>query len=168
MNLILRDIVSIVSKSLEIKPDDTNTITLVKNATNEAYMLLCKTDKRIARGYIPIVNGIATIPENSLGIMKCTPQLDITDRIYGNSIVTDKEGILEILYFYARDLLIEDEDEIDLHLTLQQGIINFVCYIVCLGRNELNQAESFYNAYMRNISQYEQNDLAIPETILEV
>lgn len=168
MSLILRDIVNIVSKSLDIKQDDTKTLALVKNATNEAYLILSKIDKRITRAYVPIVNGILTIPENSLGVVKTNPILTIDDRIYGNSIVTNKEGIVEIYYYYMRELLEDDEDELELNTVLQQAVINYVCYILCNDIGDTNRAESFYNAYYRNISMYDQENLGVPETVLEV
>lgn len=166
--MTLADILNLVSNNLNIKEDDSSTRVTIKNVSNEAYMILCAIDKRIANAYIPIINGIATIPQTSLGVLKCTPPLDYGDKIYGNSIVTNKTGVLEILYFYARERLVEDEDELDLHITLQQALINYVCYIVCNGNGEISQGESFYNAYLRNVSQFEMVDIAIPETVMEV
>lgn len=168
MLLTLADILNIVSKSLSIKEDDTSTRALIKNAANEAYMILCNVDKRISTAYIPIINGIATLPETSLGVVKCTPALSNSDRAYGNVIMTDKTGVLEILYFYARELLVEDEDELDLHITLQQALINYICFIVSNTNGEQSKADGFYNAYLRNISQFERVDIAMPETIMEV
>jgi len=168
MNLTLQDITQTVIKLLNIKEDDTNSISLVKNSINESYFLLCKIDRRVARSYIPIINGIATMPPNSLGIVKCTPELGVEDKVYGNSILTDKTGVLEVLYFYVREPLILDDDELDLSTTLQQAVINYACYIMCLSKNEINQAESFYRAYVRNVTQFEEMNQGIPETVVEV
>lgn len=168
MNLNLLEITNLITNSMGIKQDDLNNIALVKSYVNEAYLLLCKEDKRVTKAYIPIINGIATIPNNSLGIVKCTPELNYTDRVYGNSIVTNKTGVLEILYYYSREILVEDTDEFDLNSVLQQAIINYVCYMICNQRGETVQGESYYNAYMRNISQFEQIDIAVPEYVMEV
>ena len=73
--------------------------------------------------------------------------------------------MLEVLYFYVREPLISDDDELDLSTTLQQVEINYACYIMCLSKNETNQAESFI-AYKRNVTQFEEMNQGIPERIV--
>ena len=115
-----------------------------------------------------IGNRILTIPENSIGIVKTIPSLDINDRAYGNSIITDKEGVIEIYYYYLREILENDEDELILNLALQQAVINYSCYILCNDMGDTSRAESYYNAYNRNISMYDQENSGVPESITEV
>ena len=56
---------------------------IVEGAINQAYMELCKIDKRISRAYIPVINGVATLPENTLEIIKVIPELGKEDKIEG-------------------------------------------------------------------------------------
>lgn len=168
MNLNLLEITNAVTNAMSIRQDDLPNIALTKSYINEAYLLLCNEDKRVTKAYLPIINGIATIPSNSLGVVTCTPSLNYSDRIYGNSIVTNKSGVLEVLYYYAREILVEDTDEFDLNSVLQQAIINYACYMICNQRGETTQGESYYNSYMRNVSQFESVDVALPEYVMEV
>lgn len=160
--------INLVSNSMNVKQDNLKDISLVKNYINEAYLLLCSKDKRLTTAYIPIVNGIATIPNNSLGILRTIPPLDKKDSIYGNSIVTNKTGVLEAMYFYARENLIEDDEEFDIHEVLQKAVVNYACSLLAVKQDDPSQATDYYNAYYRNVEQYEQLDIATMETIVEV
>lgn len=133
---------------------------IVKNAINEAYADLCKKDKRLNRAYIPIINGIATLPDDIISVEMCTPTLDSSDRIIGNSIVTNKEGILEILYSYSRDSLVEDDEEPDLHKDLHRALAMFACYRYFMYRKKIENAESFQNNYETLVFKYEQSNTA--------
>ena len=128
---------------------------IVEGAINQAYMELCKIDKRISRAYVPIINGIATLPENTLEIIKVIPELGNEDIVEGRNIITDKEGVLEILYNYSRDELVEDNEEPDLHINLQYALINYGVYKYYLHRKKDDLAEVALGDYQFSISQYE-------------
>lgn len=166
--MTFKTMIDTINKTLNIREDDINSISIIKNSINEAYMLLCKEDKRLTRAYVPIINGIATIPANSIGILKTVPKLDRKDTAYGNSIVTDKTGVLEMLYFYTREALIEDNEEFDLHPILQQAIINYVCGLMSISKGDTSDYNYYIQAYDRNVSQFEQVDIAVSEGIVEV
>ena len=128
---------------------------IVEGAINQAYMELCKIDKRISRAYTPIINGVATLPDNILEIIKITPELDSEDIIEGRNIITSKEGVLEVLYNYSRDELVEDDDEPELHINLQYALINYAVYKYYLHRKKENLATVALNDYQFSIAQYE-------------
>ena len=130
---------------------------IVKNAINEAYIRLCAEDVRLAKAYVPIVNGVATLPSNLISIVSTAPELGAKDYVVGNSIITNSTGIIEVLYSYVRDRLVENTDEPDLHDTLQNALVSFAHYKYLLHRKKMNEAQMLLNEY--NISIYTYRDL---------
>lgn len=129
---------------------------IVSNSINEAYLDLCKKDVRLSRAYVPVINGIATLPEDLIKIESCVPELTGTDRIVGKNIITEKQGVLEILYSALREPLISDEEEPDLDLTLQYALANFACYKYFLYRKKIDVASGFLNSFESYVFKYEQ------------
>ena len=168
MNLTLKDIVNLTIKSLKIKQDDVNSIALIKNAINKAYIDLSNIDKRVSRAYIPIINGVATLPNNLNKIIKTNPKLTFLDYTVGNSIITDKTGVIEVLYSYTREPLIEDTDEPDLDITLQYALSTYACYKYFEHKKDILTANSFLNNYMQEIVSFNQDKDNSPETVIDI
>ena len=168
MNLTLKDIVNLTIKSLKIKQDDVNSIALIKNAINKAYIDLSNIDKRVSRAYIPIINGVATLPNNLNKIIKTNPKLTFLDYTVGNSIITDKEGVIELLYSYTREPMIEDTDEPDLNITLQYALSTYACYKYFEYRKKMDVASGFLNNFMQEVNSFNSNMDNTPERIVEV
>ena len=131
---------------------------IVKNAINEAYADLCRKDKRLTIGYVPIVRGMATLPEDIISIELCTPPLSGADRRVGNAIITDKTGVFEIMYSYTREPLVEDEDVPDLHQDLHRALAIFACYRYFMHRKKIEVAHMFLNNYDTEVFKYELNN----------
>lgn len=129
---------------------------IVKGAINEAYSILSSKDARLNRAYIPIINGVATLPEDNIGIVNCTPELESSDLIIDNNIITSKTGTLELLYKYVRETLVDDNDEPDIHLLLQYAMVNYACYKYFLYRKKVEVAQSFNNQYEGYVFKFEQ------------
>lgn len=129
---------------------------IVKGAINEAYSILSSKDARLNRAYIPIINGVATLPEDNIGIVNCTPALESSDLIIDNNIITSKTGTLELLYKYVRETLVDDNDEPDIHLLLQYAMVNYACYKYFLYRKKVEVAQSFNNQYEGYVFKFEQ------------
>lgn len=141
---------------------------VVSHAINKAYLDLCHKDKRLATAYVPIINGIAKLPDNCIGLVNSNPVLDIYDKQYGNTIVTNKTGVLEVLYSYVREPLETDEDEPDLHLTLQYALVSYACFKYFEHRKKTGVANTFFDNYMQEISSFQDQFSYVPETITEV
>lgn len=127
---------------------------IVKLAINEAYSLLAPMDKRLTRAFVPIVNGVSTLPNNLLEVVSIKPKLTGNDRVEGNAILTEKKGVFEILYSYVRETLIKDEDEPDLHETLQYAMVDYACYKYYMHRKKDNVAMLFFNNYKQTINNF--------------
>lgn len=132
---------------------------IVENSINEAYSELCKKDIRLTTAFVPIINRVATLPEDIIEIHECIPELEAGDRLIGSNIITDKEGILEIIYSYIREPLTNDNDEPDLHLDLQYALANFACYKYFLYRKKVEIANGFLNNYESKVYKFEQSNV---------
>lgn len=157
--MTFNEIVNLAYNMIDEIDYDEQVEVIVKNAINEAYADLCKKDKRLTRAFVPIINGVATLPDDIISIEECEPSLDTSDRQVGNSIITNKEGILEILYAYSRDSLVEEEEEPELHKDLHRALAMFACYRYFLYRKKIDVAHSFLNSYDTLVFKYEQSNL---------
>lgn len=128
---------------------------IVKGAINEAYFDMAKIDMRLSTSYTPIIRKIATLPTDCIKVVEVTPALDSTDKVVGNSIITNKTGTLEILYATPREELVNDNDEPDLHNTLIHNLANFACYKYWLHRKKIDVANAFLQKYMNEKHNFE-------------
>ena len=134
---------------------------IVKNAVNEAYRELSKIDKRISTAYVPVIMGTATLPDECLQVIQCTPKLDGNDKLIGNSIITSKTGILEMVYAVAPDDLEQDEDEPELNVYLHEALSLYAVYKYMLHRKKETMAQQFLNRYMMKINDYEETQASM-------
>lgn len=145
---------------------------ICKGALNEAYKSLCTKDIRLTTAYIPAINGVASLPNDLISIKKIKPELQNGDMKVGNNIITDKQVTFEVLYNYAREDLISDNDEPDLHVILQDSMVNYACYKYFQHRKRIDVANSFFEKYQQGIFDFEnsiQNDIGcFVETIKRV
>lgn len=130
---------------------DTQVDIIVNNAINKAYADLCKKDIRLTRAYVPIINGIATLPTNFIKIESTKPSMSDNDKKVGNAIVTDKTGVIELLYAYVREALVNDLDEPDLHETLQRCLAYYACYKYFSYRKKPDIARLFLEDYNNDV-----------------
>ena len=167
---ILTSIYNIID---EVDLDDQVTI-IVKNAVNESYARLCAEDVRLTKAYVPVINGVATMPTNLISIVKLTPALTNTDFVKGNSIVTNNTGTFELLYSYVREALDLDTDEPDLHDTLIGALVSFAHYKYFLHRKKADMAQLMLNEYnsciytFKDLIKSRDKDMTGVETIFDV
>lgn len=128
---------------------------IVKSAINESYMSLCARDKRVQTAYVPIIMGVATLPEDIISVEKITPPLGQTDKRIGSNIITDKTGTFSVLYSYVREPLVTDNDEPDLHLTLQYALATYACYKYFEYRKKESVASTFLTNYSMAIMEFD-------------
>ena len=103
---------------------------------------------RLSIGYFPIIRKMATLPNECIKIVESTPAISGTDKVVGNTIVTSKTGVFEVMYATARENLVNDNDEPDLHISAHHNLANFACYKYWLNRKKIEVAEAFLNKYM--------------------
>lgn len=152
--MTFKEILDVVYNTIDETDYDDQIEVIVKSAINEAYQSLCKEDVRLNRAYLPIINGLCTLPTNIINIVKTTPELAGGDRVIGNSVITDKSGVIELLYSYVREVLINDEDEPDLHEILVNAIPHYASYKYFSHRKKGEVANIFYGNYMNAIYEF--------------
>lgn len=163
-----KELVDLTNNTIDETDFDEQIEAIVRGAINKAYLDLSNIDFRLTRAYVPIVNGVATIPNNCTRIVETVPKLDDKDKIIGNSIITKKQGVIEILYAYTREPMVEDTDEPDLNTTLQYALVTYGCYKYFEHRKKTDVANTFLNNFMQEVQSFN-NDLdTSPETITEV
>lgn len=163
-----RELITLANNTVDETDYDEQIEAIIKNAINKAYIDLSNVDLRVTKGYLPVINGIATIPTNCFKIVQTTPKLSNTDKVIGNSIITDKTGVIEMLYSYTREPMIEDTDEPDLNTTLQYAIVSYACYKYFEHRKKIDVANSFLNNYMQEVQSFNSDLDNSPESIVEV
>jgi len=86
---------------------------VIKNALNYCYVNEAgKKDILISKGYCPVIDGLAALPEDIDSIISTIPSLSGTDKRIGNNIVTENTNITqyEVLYSVVREALVDDTD----------------------------------------------------------
>lgn len=157
MYLNLQEVINSVNKILSVKEDNKREEKIIIDAINEGYSLLCYSDRRVTRAYTPIINGILTLPSNCINIIQSKPTIDASDVLIGNSIITKKTGIIELIYSYIREPLLEPEDEFDLNIKLQYSLISYACYRLSESRGD-NSSVNYLNQFFNIKSDFENKD----------
>lgn len=163
--MTFEELKEVVFNTIDEIDEDEQIDIIVSNALNEAYAILSRKDKRLARAFVPIINGIANLPNNCLDIIKITPELENTDTIIGTNVMTDKTGVLEILYNYRRDKLVNPTDEPDLHENLQDAMVAYACYRYWQHRKKAEVSQIFLNNYSQMVYDFSPENTAIQETV---
>lgn len=163
--MTFEELKEVVFNTIDEIDEDEQIDIIVSNALNEAYAILSRKDKRLARAFVPIINGIANLPNNCLDIIKITPELKNTDTIIGTNVMTDKTGVLEILYNYRRDKLVNPTDEPDLHENLQDAMVAYACYRYWQHRKKAEVSQIFLNNYSQMVYDFSPENTAIQETV---
>lgn len=166
--MTFKELIDLANNIIDETDYDEQIDIIVKHAINKAYLDLSNYDLRLSRAYVPIINGVATIPNNCTKIIKTVPSLGFGDKIIGSSIVTDKEGVIEILYAYTREALVNDDDEPDLNTVLQYALVTYACYKYFEHRKKIEVANSFLNNYNQEVSGFNSDMDNSPETVTEV
>lgn len=145
--MTLAEILEITKNLIDETDEDPQIDIIVKSSINEAYRTLCTVDKRVTTAYIPIINGIATLPVEYISTVKISPALTGRDMYAGNTIVTDKQGVFTLTYAYSREELQSNSDEPDLHPSLMPALYNWAAYKYWMHRKRAGVPEYFYNVY---------------------
>ena len=157
-----KEIIDLAYNMIDETDYDEQVEIIVKEAINEAYQDLAKIDMRLSIGYFPIIRKMATLPNECIKIVETTPAISGTDKVVGNTIVTSKTGVFEVMYATARENLVNDNDEPDLHVSAHHNLANFACYKYWLHRKKIDVAEAFLQKYTieRNNLEYALKDMS--------
>lgn len=156
--MTLLEILEITKNLIDETDVDEQIDIIVKSAINEAYNTLCSVDKRVTTAYIPIINGVASLPEDYISTVKVTPKLKPSDMYVGNTIVTDSTGVYTLVYSHSREDLVNDSDEPDLHPTLVPALWNWAAYKYWMHRKRNGVPDYFLQAYSMIVNNFITNN----------
>jgi hypothetical protein len=149
-----KEILDIARNIIDETDEDEQIDVILKSAINKAYIDLSSVYKRLNNSYIPIVNKIATLPDDLIGIEYISPSLDSTDKRIGKNILTSKTGTFELIYSYIREPLVNDTDEPDLDLALQYALAMYGCYKYSEYKKRDNMVQMFMQSYQNEVSNF--------------
>lgn len=152
----LKEIIDLSYNTIDEIDYDEQIEVIVKGAINEAYVELAKIDTRIGTAYVPVINRVLTLPEGCLKIIETTPSLDSSDKVHGNSIITDKTGVIEMIYALTPEKLKNDDDIPEINEFLHEALSLYACYKYYMHRKKVEMANGFYSRYMQKINDYKE------------
>lgn len=142
------EVIENVKNIIDETDEDTQIDSIIKSSVNEAYQELCRVDIKLSTSYIPVINGIATLPDDLINIVDISPKLTGTDRIVGNFIISSLESeMYTVIYNYRRDVLSAVEDELDLDLGLHYALVMYASSIYFKHRKRVELSQLFNMEY---------------------
>lgn len=150
----LLEIKNKIKNMIDETDEDEQVNIIIKTGIDESYSKMCKVDKKLNRAYLPIINGICQMPEDFISLAETKPKLNPSDKLIGSQILTSKKGSLEVLYNYMREPLINDTQVPDIDLSLQNAMVNYVCYKYYQYRKKPQIAEMFLGSYNNTVQEY--------------
>ena len=162
------DIVTLTKNIINQTDPDEQIDIIVKTAINHAYMNeLAKEDKRITKAFIPIINGVATLPDDIMSIERLEPALNPDDMKLGNAIITSLTGRFTLIYSYLREPLVNDGDELDMNTKYFYPLALYGAYAYYKHRKKSAEEQSFYASYRQAILDLKVDDV-LPRKIKNV
>jgi hypothetical protein len=156
--MTLLELLELTKNRIDETDPDSQIDIIVKNAINHAYLFdLSKKDKRFGKVYCPVVNGIATLPDDLLSIEGISPSLLTREKRKGNAIFSNRDVTFEITYAKVPTPL-ADTDSPDLSNKYQYALTTYGCFAYFEYRKKVSVAEMFLNEYKMALSDWEDDD----------
>ena len=153
-----KSIYEAVMNKCNVDLDDEQGVAVIKNGINEAYNEISKVEAFTSKTPIPIINGVATLPEDLLEIIKIEPSLSGDDFIKGSKIFTSNKGSLILTYSYMPEDLVNDKDEPEISLKYHKLLITYGCFSYFQFKKKNDVANAYYGSYQRGLNIFEKND----------
>lgn len=145
---------------------DTNLDNMIIDAINHSYIYeLSKHDKRVTSAYIPVVNNIATLPDDIDYIEQISPALIFGERRIGNTILSARDITFTLIYSYIREPLSEMTDELEMSDKYKFLLSTYACYIYFQYRKKNQVADMYLNEYLTQIRNLYEDDNLGEESI---
>jgi hypothetical protein len=143
----------------EYDSSDTQVDTIVKNAINHSYMFdITVKEPRVTMTYVPVINGIATLPDDINKILSITPELSHKERRIGNVILSNYAGTYTIIYSTVPTPLVADEDVPQVSEKYHYSMSTYACYEYFISKKKTALAQQFYSTYQQELNKLDDND----------
>lgn len=126
---------------------------ILKEALNYAYTTISKQFKTIQTAYLPIIEGVAVLPEDCLEVISIDPALTGSDKIKGANIMTQHEGTLAVSYVGTIDPLQKDTDVLDIPQQYIYPISTYACSVYYGFKKKLDLADFHFSQYMQTLEE---------------
>jgi hypothetical protein len=164
-----KEIIDLTLKRVDEADAEADVLAVIKEAINHAYMFdLSKLDSRFNTAYIPVVNGIATLPDDIRDIKKITPNLLKTETRIGNAIFSDRSVTFNVVYSAVPEPMVDDTDTPDLSLALRYLLSTYACFSYYSYRKKANIADMFKAEYESEKQSLLNSMDSIEETVQDV
>jgi hypothetical protein len=141
---------------------------IVKNAINHAYMFdLCIKNPTVSTAYVPVVNGVAELPEDIDKIVSITPELIYGEKRTGKSILSNRDTTFTITYTVVPEPLIDDTDIPDLSSKLRYLLSTFACYSYFTYKKKTDIAQMFLEEYRGQLNLLDESDSTGEEIVYD-
>lgn len=121
---------------------------ILKEAINQSYTTISKQIKTLQTAYLPVIDGVALLPDDCLEVIKLEPELYASDRIKGSNILTKHEGTLTVSYVGTIDRLEKPQDVLDIPQQYIYPISTYACSQYYAFKKKLDIADYLYGNYM--------------------
>lgn len=126
---------------------------ILKEALNYAYSTISKQIKTLQTAYLPIIEGVAVLPEDCLEVISIEPALTGSDKIKGANILTTHEGTLTVSYVGIIDPLTKDTDILDIPTQYAYPISTYGCSIYYGFKKKMDLAEFYMANYYQTLEE---------------
>lgn len=167
--MIFKDILDLTKNRIDELDSSAQIDVILKSAVNDAYIgELSRYDKRITSSIAPVINGMATLPDDIDTIESISPSLTGGERRIGNSILSSRTVTFTIVYSYVREPLVNDTDVLDMSEKFKMLLSTYACYLYFQYRKKTSIAQIFLNDYEMKLAKMFDNDNTGEETITDV
>lgn len=122
---------------------------ILKEAINFAYTTISKEIKTMQTAYLPVIDGVAILPDDCLEVLKIEPDLYASDRIKGSNIMTKHEGTLTVSYVGTIDRLEKPKDVLDIPQQYVYPISTYACSQYYAFKKKADLSDFLYGTYMK-------------------
>lgn len=124
---------------------------ILKEALNEAYKQISKEICIVQIAYIPIIQEVAALPDDSIEVISTKPELLAGDEIRGQSILTKHNGVLEVQYVSLPEPMIKETDPIEIPEKYHFALTTYAASIYFGFKKKIPMAEYYMSQWFNNL-----------------
>lgn len=150
--------IELVKQRIDETDADEQIINIVKNGINKAYFeVKTKIIPDVDVYDIEVENGVADLPYNYYQMESMPFKLKAKERIIGNKIFLNSNGIFPISYITTPNLLEDDSDELTIPYSLAYACTTYACYAYYLHRKKDSLSSAYLSDYQYDLMTYLDN-----------
>lgn len=166
--MTFKEILDLTKNRVDETDPDAQIDLIIKEGINHSYIYdLSKLDPRLSTAYVPVANGMATLPDDLNNIVKISPSLIPGESRVGNAILSDRDVTFTITYTVVPEPMALDNDEPDLNQKFHYMLSTAGCIEYFAFKKKTNLVEMYNGLYEKEKASLTTSD-AIEESVLDV